>query len=80
MSRKTHSKSGRKSRYRRRPISARASNRKGAVTWRTCFLLRWGRKTNRNKLLAKVTAVIFRPTAGESFSSPPWVQSNVLLS
>ena len=63
MSRKTHSKSGKKSRYRRRPISARASNRKGAVTWRTCFLLRWGRKTNRNKLLAKVTAVIFRPTA-----------------
>jgi hypothetical protein len=62
MSPKTHSKSGRKSSYRRRPISARGSNRKGAVTRRTRFLLLGGRNINGSKWLAKVTAVTFRPT------------------
>jgi hypothetical protein len=62
MSPKTHSKGGRKSCYRRRPISARGSNRKGAVTRRTCFLLLGGSNINGSKGLAKVTAVTFRPT------------------
>src|SRR5262249_14298979 len=63
MSPKTHSKSGQKSCYRRCPISARGSNRKAAVTRRTCFLLPEGRNVNRSEPLAKVTAVTFRPTA-----------------
>ena len=62
MSPKAHSKSGQKSCYRRCPISAQGSNRKAAVTRRTCFLLLEGRNANRSDPLAKVTAVTFWPT------------------
>jgi hypothetical protein len=62
MSPKTHSKNGRKCCYQQYSISARGNNRNGAVTRRSCFLLREGRNVNRSRRLAKVTAVTFWPT------------------
>jgi hypothetical protein len=62
MSAKAHSKSGRKSCYRRHPISARGSNRKGVATRQTCFLLPDAKNANGSNRLAKVTGVTFWPT------------------
>jgi hypothetical protein len=58
----TYLKSGQKSCYPRCLISARESNRRCAVTRRTCFLLPDRGNSRRSYRLADVTAVTFRPT------------------
>jgi hypothetical protein len=68
MSPSNPSKLGQKSCYSRHPDFARWSNRKGAVTRLTCFLLPLRRNTNDNNTLVKVTAVTFRPTSEEALA------------
>jgi hypothetical protein len=62
MSPETQPKGGQKSWYRRSPISARGSNSNGVVTRRTYFWLSEGGNPRKNRPLAKVTTVTFRPT------------------